>query len=88
MVQGNKDIDFDPASQTLTLIGSKEGVAHIPLAFINPNDVVLCPEPAYPVYKIGTQFAGGEPFIMPLLEENDFLLTLKLSLQICWQGQN
>ena len=72
-----KNIDLDPASQTLTLIGSKEGVAHIPLAFINPNDVVLCPDPAYPVYKIGTQFAGGEPFIMPLLEENDFLPDLE-----------
>jgi LL-diaminopimelate aminotransferase len=71
--QETKDIDIDPVNQTLTLIGSKEGVAHIPLAFINPGDVVLCPDPAYPVYKIGTQFAGGEPFIMPLLEENDFL---------------
>ncbi|MCC7576479.1 MAG: LL-diaminopimelate aminotransferase [Methanomethylovorans sp.] len=71
--QETKDIDIGPANQTLTLIGSKEGVAHIPLAFIDPGDVVLCPDPGYPVYKIGTQFAGGEPFIMPLLEENGFL---------------
>ncbi len=68
-----RGMDLDPASEVLTLIGSKEGVAHIPLAFINPGDVALCPDPAYPVYKIGTQFAGGEPHIMPLLEENDFL---------------
>ncbi|MBC7086706.1 MAG: LL-diaminopimelate aminotransferase [Methanomethylovorans sp.] len=68
-----KNINIDPVSQTLALIGSKEGIAHVPLAFINPGDVVLCPDPAYPVYKIGTQFAGGEPFIMPLLEENSFL---------------
>ncbi|MGB3907265.1 MAG: LL-diaminopimelate aminotransferase [Methanomethylovorans sp.] len=68
-----KGINIDPEGQTLTLIGSKEGVAHVPLAFINPGDVVLCPDPAYPVYKIGAQFAGGEPFTIPLLEENDFL---------------
>ncbi len=68
-----RNLDIDPATQTLTLIGSKEGVAHIPLAFLNPGDVALVPDPAYPVYKIGTQFAGGEPYIMPLLNENDFL---------------
>ncbi len=69
----SKGIDIDPASETLTMIGSKEGVAHIPLAFINPGDVALIPDPAYPVYKIGTQFAGGVPHIMPLIEENNFL---------------
>jgi LL-diaminopimelate aminotransferase len=68
-----RNLDIDPATQALTLIGSKEGVAHIPLAFLNPADVALIPDPAYPVYKIGTQFAGGEPYIMPLLAENDFL---------------
>lgn len=68
-----KGIDVDPATEALTMIGSKEGVAHIPLAFLNPGDVALVPDPAYPVYKIGTQFAGGVPHIMPLLEENDFL---------------
>ena len=68
-----RGLELDPASEVLTMIGSKEGVAHIPLAFINPGDVALCPDPAYPVYKIGTQFAGGEPCIMPLLEENNFL---------------
>jgi LL-diaminopimelate aminotransferase len=69
----SRGLELDPASEILTMIGSKEGVAHIPLAFINPGDVALCPDPAYPVYKIGTQFAGGEPHIMPLLEENNFL---------------
>ncbi|RNI14519.1 LL-diaminopimelate aminotransferase [Methanohalophilus sp. RSK] len=68
-----KGIDIDPATEALTMIGSKEGVAHIPLAFLNPGDVALVPDPAYPVYKIGTQFAGGVPHIMPLLEENNFL---------------
>ncbi|AKB85552.1 LL-diaminopimelate aminotransferase [Methanococcoides methylutens] len=73
----SRGLELDAATETLTLIGSKEGVAHIPLAFINPGDVALVPDPAYPVYKIGTQFAGGEPHIMPLLEENGFLPDLE-----------
>ncbi len=67
------DIDLNPDSEVIALIGSKEGIAHFPLAFVQEGDVVLCPDPAYPVYKIGTIFAGGEPYTMPLKEENDFL---------------
>jgi LL-diaminopimelate aminotransferase len=66
-------ISLDPKQEVVSLIGSKEGIAHIPLAFINPGDVVLVPSPAYPVYKIATLFAGGTPYEMPLLEENGFL---------------
>ena len=68
-----KGITVDPKTQVLSLIGSKEGVAHVPLAFVNPGDVVLCPNPGYPVYSIGTKLAGGVPYDMPLLSENDFL---------------
>jgi LL-diaminopimelate aminotransferase len=67
------EIKLDPDKEIVTLIGSKEGIAHIPLAFIDPGDVALVPEPAYPVYKIGTIFAGGVPYYMPLKEENGFL---------------
>lgn len=67
------NVELDPESEVLALIGSKEGIAHFPLAFVNPGDVVLCPDPAYPVYKIGTIFSGGEPYILPLREENGFL---------------
>ncbi len=67
------DIDLNPDSEVIALIGSKEGIAHFPLAFVESGDVVLCPDPAYPVYKIGTIFAGGEPYTLPLREENDFL---------------
>jgi len=67
------DINPDPDREVIALIGSKEGIAHFPLAFVDKGDVVLCPDPAYPVYKIGTIFAGGEPYMMPLKEENDFL---------------
>ena len=63
--------------EILPLIGSKEGIAHLPLAFINPGDVVLAPDPGYPVYRSATWFAGGEPYAMPLLESNQFLPDLK-----------
>ncbi|MDR3553794.1 MAG: LL-diaminopimelate aminotransferase, partial [Syntrophobacteraceae bacterium] len=66
-------VDLDPMAETLTLIGSKEGLAHLPLAMINPGDLALVPSPAYPVYQIATMFAGGESFLMPLLKENAFL---------------
>ena len=70
-------VSFDPATEILPLIGSKEGIAHLPLAFINPGDVALVPDPCYPPYKSGTLFAGGQPFLMPLKEENGFLPDLE-----------
>ena len=71
------DVDLDPEKEVVSLVGSKEGIAHIPLAFVNPGDVVLCPDPAYPVYNIGTLFAGGVPYFMPLEEKNRFLPELE-----------
>lgn len=65
-------VKLNPEDEVLTLIGSKEGIVHLPLAFINPGDVALVPDPAYPVYRIGTILAGGTPHIMPLLAENGF----------------
>lgn len=70
-------VELDPLSEVLTLIGSKEGIAHLPLAFINPGDLALVPTPAYPVYHIATMFAGGESYFMPLVKENRFLPDLK-----------
>ena len=72
------NVDLDPDSEVVSLIGSKEGIAHLPLAFINPGDVSLVPSPAYPVYHIATLFAGGESYFMPLLGENDFLPDLSV----------
>ncbi len=66
-------VTLDPASEVLTLIGSKEGIGHVPLAFIDPGDVVLVPSPGYPVYPVGTSFAGGVSHIMPLTKQNGFL---------------
>ncbi len=66
-------IKLDPTSEVVSLIGSKEAVGHMPLAYINPGDVVLVPSPGYPVYEIGTMFAGGQCHFMPLTAENGFL---------------
>jgi LL-diaminopimelate aminotransferase len=66
-------VELHALQEVVSLIGSKEGIAHIPLAFINPGDVALVPSPAYPVYAIATMFAGGTPYEMPLVKENDFL---------------
>ncbi len=71
------DIDLDPVTQVLALIGSKEGLAHAPLAFLNSGDIALVPDPAYPVYKIGVLFADARPYSMPLLEKNGFIPDLK-----------
>ena len=68
-----KRIDLDPASEVLALIGSKEGLAHLPLAFVNQGDKVLVPDPAYPVYKIATILVDGKPVTMPLTADNGFL---------------
>lgn len=70
-------IDLDPDKEVLPLIGSKEGIGHIALCFIDPGDIALVPDPAYPVYSISTMFAGGESYFIPLIEENGFLPDLE-----------
>jgi LL-diaminopimelate aminotransferase len=65
-------VNLDPDSEVIALIGAKEGIAHISLAFIDPGDVALTPTPAYPVYHTGTLFAGGKPYFLPLHENNGF----------------
>ncbi len=62
-------VTLDPATQVLPLIGSKEGIAHLPWAFVDPGDPVLVPEPGYPVYEVGTILAGGEPVYLPMSAE-------------------
>lgn len=65
-------VSIDPATECQPLIGSKEGIAHLAVAFIDPGDVSLVPDPAYPVYEIGTHLAGGTSITMPLVPDNDF----------------
>lgn len=67
------DVGLDPDREVVSLIGAKDGVAHISLCLIDPGDIALVPDPGYPVYAIGTMFCGGESHYMPLCEENGFL---------------
>lgn len=66
-------VEVDPRGEVMTLIGSKEGIAHIVWAYVDPGDVALIPDPGYPVYKTHTLLAGGKPHLMPLRPENGFL---------------
>lgn len=66
-------VSFDPEREVLPLIGSKEGIGHVALCFIDPGDIALIPDPAYPVYAAGTLFAGGEIYTLPLREEHGWL---------------
>jgi LL-diaminopimelate aminotransferase len=66
-------LTLDPQKEVICVIGSKEAIAHFPFAFVNPGDVVLCPDPGYPVYATLTRFAGGEPYFLPLRRESGFL---------------
>ena len=66
-------VTADADKNIITTIGSKDGIAHLPLAVVNPGDVVLVPQPGYPVYASGAIFSGGRVFHLPLLENNDFL---------------
>ena len=66
-------VRLDPATEIVPLIGAKEGIANTALCFIDPGDTALVPDPAYPVYAIGTMFAGGAPHYLPLTAENDWL---------------
>ena len=68
---------FDPQTETLPLIGSKEGIAHLPLAVANPGDVCVVPEPGYQAYIGGTLLAACTPHIVPLTAEKNFLLELE-----------
>ena len=69
-------VTLEPDTETLALIGSKEGIGHLPLAILNPSDVALVPEPCYPPYRSGTLFASGVPHYLDLTAENGFLPNL------------
>jgi LL-diaminopimelate aminotransferase len=68
---------LDPEKEILALVGTKEGIFHLPFALVDPGEVVLVPDPGYPVYAIATRLAGGEVHWMPLREQNGFLPDLE-----------
>lgn len=69
-------VEIDPGREVLPLIGSKDGIAHLPFAFIDPGDAALIPDPGYQPYKGGVLLAGGDPILVPLKEDDDFLIPL------------
>lgn len=71
------DVTLDPDTEVLPLVGSKEGLAHLPLAILNPGDASLVPNPSYPVHIRGTLLAGGEVIPVPLYAKNGFVPILK-----------
>lgn len=71
------NVELNPDNEVMSLIGSKEGIAHIIFALIDPDDISLIPDPAYPVYKICTILAGGNPVLLPLTKQNNFLPDLE-----------
>ncbi len=79
-------VRLDPDDDVQPLVGSKEGIFHLPYAFIDPGDIALIPDPGYPVYETGTILAGGEAVLMPLLETNDFKPDLEGLDAASWNG--
>ena len=67
------NVKLDPDTEVLPLIGAKEGIGHAAFCFLDPGDIALIPDPAYPVYGVGTMFAGAESHVMPLYEKNGWL---------------
>jgi len=70
-------VSLNPETEVLPLMGSQDGLAHIFLAYIDPGDIALIPDPGYPIYTAGLMLAGGEKIAVPLLEENGFLPDLR-----------
>jgi LL-diaminopimelate aminotransferase len=71
---GRFGLEVDPMKEIALLIGSKEGIYHLPFPFLEPGDVTIIPDPGYQAYLGGTVLAGGEPHLVPLRPENDFLI--------------
>jgi LL-diaminopimelate aminotransferase len=70
-------VELDPSTEILPTLGSKDGISHVPLALVDPGDVVLGPDPGYPVYVTGAIMAGADPYVMPLTEANHWLPDLE-----------
>jgi len=78
------DVDLDPESEAIVTIGSKEGLAHLALATLGPGDVVLVPNPAYPIHPYGVVIAGADVRHVPMVEGGDFFEELSKAIIDCW----
>lgn len=70
------DVELDPDTEICSLLGSQEGLAHIALSIADEGDIVMVPDPCYPVFGDGPQIAGAELYYMPLKKENDYIIQL------------
>jgi LL-diaminopimelate aminotransferase len=70
--QDRFNVTLDPKTEVLSLIGSKEGIAHAFLTFLDPGDIAILPNPGYPAYEVNTIIAGGVPHLVPVTEENNY----------------
>lgn len=75
-MQRRFDVTVDPWTEVLPLIGSKDGIAHLPFAFLEAGDAAIVPDPGYLAYLGGVTLADGEPLLTPLRAENDFLIPI------------
>ena len=75
--QNRFGVELNPETEVVSLLGSKEGIAHISWCYLNPGDTVLVPDPGYPVYSGGAILAGAEPYYLPLKPENGYLIDFK-----------
>jgi alanine-synthesizing transaminase len=78
------DVDLDPETEAIVTIGSKEGLAHLALATLGPGDVVLVPNPAYPIHPYGVVIAGADVRHVPMVEGKDFFEELRKAIIDCW----
>jgi alanine-synthesizing transaminase len=78
------DVDLDPESEAIAVIGAKEGLSHFVLMAIGPGDVVLCPDPAYPIHQYAVIIAGGDLRKVPLTADSDFFANLETAMQRTW----
>jgi len=82
--QRNHSVDLDPDSEMIAVIGAKEGLAHFVLVTVGPGDVVLCPDPTYPIHQYSVIIAGGDLRNVPLTADSDFIADLEQALHRTW----
>ena len=82
--QHNHQVELDPNRQAIAVIGAKEGLSHFVLMTIGPGDVVLCPDPAYPIHQYSTIIAGGDLRHVPLTPDTDFIVNLEQAISHTW----
>lgn len=82
--QRRHGVSLDPEREAIAVIGSKEGLAHFTLMTIGPGDVVLCPDPAYPIHQYAVIIAGGDLRTVPLTPDSDFIENLETAMKRTW----